>query len=91
MIDVENIASNTQMTNMTYPRKAPKNIGTGVSIIFKIWVIYKAWFERFEFFIVWPYAVFRKMQVVFYKKKSAHFMYFKYLWKKNRVFAQCDL
>ena len=24
----------------------------GVSIIFKIWVFYKAWFERFEFFIV---------------------------------------
>ena len=26
----------------------------GVSIIFKIRVFYKAWFEGFEFFIVWP-------------------------------------
>ena len=40
----------------------------GVSIIFKIRVFNKAWFEGFEFFIVWPYAVFHKMQVVFYKK-----------------------
>ena len=47
---------------------------TGVSIIFKIRVFYKAQFEGFEFFIRWPYAVFYKMQVVFYK--SAHFMYF---------------
>ena len=46
---------------------------TGVSIIFKIRVFYKARFEGFEFFIRWPYAVFYKMQVVFYK--SAHFMY----------------
>ena len=46
---------------------------TGVSIIFKIQVFYKAQFEGFEFFIRWPYAVFHKMQVVFYK--SAHFMY----------------
>ena len=45
----------------------------GVSIIFKIRVFYKARFEGFEFFIRWPYAVFYKMQVVFYK--SAHFMY----------------
>ena len=45
----------------------------GVSIIFKIQVFYKARFEGFEFFIRWPYAVFHKMQVVFYK--SAHFMY----------------
>ena len=45
----------------------------GVSIIFKIRVFYKARFEIFEFFIRWPYAVFYKMQVVFYK--SAHFMY----------------
>ena len=45
----------------------------GVSIIFKILVFYKAQFEGFEFFIGWPYAVFHKMQVVFYK--SAHFMY----------------
>ena len=45
----------------------------GVSIIFKIGVFYKARFEGFEFFIRWPYAVFYKMQVVFYK--SAHFMY----------------
>ena len=45
----------------------------GVSIIFKIRVSYKAQFEEFEFFIRWPYAVFHKMQVVFYK--SAHFMY----------------
>ena len=45
----------------------------GVSIIFEIRVIYKARFEGFEFFIVWPYAVFHKMQVVFYK--SAHVMY----------------
>ena len=45
----------------------------GVSIIFKIPVFYKAQFEGFEFFIGWPYAVFHKMQVVFYK--SAHFMY----------------
>ena len=59
---------------------------SGVSIIFKIRVIYKAWFEGFEFFIVWPYAVFHKMQVVFYK--SAHFMY---LWSINSVFAKCDL
>ena len=58
----------------------------GVSIIFKIRVIYKAWFEGFEFFIVWPYAVFHKMQVVFYK--SAHFMY---LWRINSVFAKCGL
>ena len=62
---------------------------TGVSIIFKIGVFYKAWFEGIEFFIVWPYAVFHKMQVVFYK--SAHFMYFKYLWRINSVFAKCDL
>ena len=41
----------------------------GVSIIFKIRVFYKAWFEGFEFFMcVWPYAVFHKMQVVFYNK-----------------------
>ena len=46
---------------------------TGVSIIFKIQVFYKARFEGFEFFIRWPYAVFHKMQVVFYK--SAHLMY----------------
>ena len=46
---------------------------TGVSIIFKIRVFYKARFEGFEFSIGWPYAVFHKMQVVFYK--SAHFMY----------------
>ena len=58
----------------------------GVSIIFKIRVFYKAWFEGFEFFIVWPYAVFHKMQVVFYK--SAHFMY---LWRINSVFAKCGL
>ena len=45
----------------------------GVSIIFKSRVFYKARFEGFEFFIRWPYAVFYKMQVVFYK--SAHFMY----------------
>ena len=49
------------------------NLGAGVSIIFKIRVFYKARFEGFEFFIRWPYAVFYKMQVVFYK--SAHFMY----------------
>ena len=59
---------------------------TGVSIIFKNRVFYKAWFEGFEFFIVWPYTVFHKMQVVFYK--SAHFMY---LWSINSVFAKCDL
>ena len=59
---------------------------SGVSIIFKIRVIYKAWFEGFEFFIVWPYEVFHKMQVVFYK--SAHFMY---LWGINSVFAKCAL
>ena len=46
---------------------------TGVSIIFKTRDFYKARFEGFEFFIRWPYAVFYKMQVVFYK--SAHFMY----------------
>ena len=46
---------------------------SGVSIIFKIRVFYKARFEGYEFFIRWPYAVFHKMQVVFYK--SAHFMY----------------
>ena len=49
------------------------NLRSGVSIIFKIRVFYKARFEGFEFFIRWPYAVFHKMQVVFYK--SAHFMY----------------
>ena len=58
----------------------------GVSIIFKNRVFYKAWFKGFEFFIVWPFAVFHKMQVVFYK--SAHFMY---LWSINSVFAKCDL
>ena len=58
----------------------------GVSIIFKIRVFYKARFEEFELFIRWPYAVFHKMQVVFYK--SAHFMY---LWRKNSVFAKCGL
>ena len=58
----------------------------GVSIIFKIRFFYKARFEGFEFFIRWPYAVFYKMQVVFYK--SAHFMY---LWSINSVFAKCDL
>ena len=61
-------------------------VGPGVSIIFKIGVFYKAWFEGIEFFIVWPYAVFHKTQVVFYK--SEHFMY---LWSKNSVFAKCDL
>ena len=45
----------------------------GVSIIFKIRVFYKAWFEEFKFFIVWPYAVFHNLQVVFYE--SVHFMY----------------
>ena len=59
---------------------------SGVSIIFKIRVFYKARFEGFEFFIRWPYAVFHKMQVVFYK--SAHFMY---LWGINSVFAKCAL
>ena len=59
---------------------------SGVSIIFKIGVFYKARFEGIEFFIVWPYAVFHKTQVVFYK--SAHFMY---LWSINSVFAKCDL
>ena len=63
---------------------------TGVSIFFKIRVLYIAWFEGFEFFIKWPYAFFHKLQVVFYKK-SAHFMYFKYLWRINSVFAKCDL
>ena len=58
----------------------------GVSIIFKIRVFYKAWFEGFEFLIKWPFAVFHKMQVVFYK--SVHFMY---LWSINSVFAKCDL
>ena len=58
----------------------------GISIIFKIWVFYKARLEGFEFFIRWPYAVFYKMQVVFYK--SAHFMY---LWGINSVFAKCAL
>ena len=69
--------------NWASPDKVSK---TGVSIIFKIWVFYKAWFERFKFFIVWSDAVFHKMQVVFYK--SAHFMY---LWSTNSVFANCDL
>ena len=32
--------------------------GAGVSIIFRIRVFYKAWFEGFEFFIRWPYAFF---------------------------------
>ena len=54
-------------------------IKAGVSIIFKIWAFYKAWFGRF--FIVWPYAVFLRMQVVFLKRKSADFMYFEYLWR----------
>ena len=34
--------------------------GAGVSIIFKNRVFYKAWFKGFEFFIVWPFAVFHK-------------------------------
>ena len=63
-----------------------RRLSPGVSIIFKIRVFYKGWFGGFEFFIVWPYAVFHKMQVVFYK--SAHF---KYLWSINSVFAKCDL
>ena len=50
-----------------------KSLQAGVSIIFKIRVFHKARFEGFEFFIRWPYAVFHKMQVVFYR--SAHFMY----------------
>ena len=62
------------------------HLTSGVSIIFKNRVFYKAWFKGFEFFIVWPFAVFHKMQVVFYK--SAHFMY---LWSINSVFAKCDL
>ena len=66
--------------------KRNRQMTSGVSIIFKNQVFYKAWFERFEFFIVWPNAVFHKMQVVFYK--SAHFMY---LWSTNSVFAKCDL
>ena len=52
---------------------SPSGHQAGVSIIFKIRVFYKARFEGFDFFIRWPYAVFQKMQVVFYK--SAHFMY----------------
>ena len=57
----------------TRRRKKAGSIEAGVSIIFKIGVFYKARFEGIEFFIVWPYAVFHKTQVVFYK--SAHFMY----------------
>ena len=36
------------------------------SSFLKIPVFYKARFEGFEFFIRWPYAVFYKMQVVFF-------------------------
>ena len=55
-------------------------------------------FSKFEFSIKpdlrdlsflcirWPYAVFYKMQIVFYK--STHFMY---LWGINSVFAKCAL
>ena len=51
-----------------FPRWFRQGSNAGVSIIFKIRVFYKAWFRGFEFFIGWPYAVFHKMQVVFYKK-----------------------
>ena len=47
---------------------------TGVSIIFKIRVFYKALFEGFEFFIVRPYAVFHNK--VFYNKVRILCMYF---------------
>ena len=57
-----------------------------VSIIFKIWVFYKARFERFEFFIRWPYAVFHKMQVVFYKKCA--FYVFQIFMKDKQRFCQ---
>ena len=51
-----------------------RNISVQGSLLFsKFEFFYKARFEGFEFFIRWPYAVFHKMQVVFYK--SAHFMY----------------
>ena len=43
------------------------NAGTGVSIVYKNGVSYKAWFKRFEISLVWPYALFYEMQVVFYK------------------------
>ena len=66
--------------------RRPARPEPGVSIIFKIRVFYKARFEGFDFFIRWPYAVFHKMLVVFYK--SAHFMY---LWGVNSVFAKCAL
>ena len=54
-------------------QESSMHIAPGVSVIFKIRVFFKARIEGFEFFIRWPYAVFHKMQVVFYK--SAHFMY----------------
>ena len=58
-------------------------ISPGVSIIFKNWVFYKAWFE---FFIVWPFAVFHKIQVVFYKQ--CDFYVFQIFMKDKQCFCQ---
>ena len=58
----------------------------GVSIIFKIWVFYKARLERFEFSIGWPYAVYHEMQVVFYKK--CKFYVFQLFVKYKQCFCQ---
>ena len=51
--------------NTTYAMQKMQNtnavlgaVEPGVSIIFKIRVFFKAWFEGFEFFIRWSYAVF---------------------------------
>ena len=62
-------------------------LNSGVSIIFIIWVFYKAWFERIEFFIVWPFAVFHKMQIVFNKKKCV-FHVFQIFMKDKQCFCQ---
>ena len=69
------IIRNCEMIQVTIFKSgmSSQHYQSGVSIIFKIRVFYKARFEGFEFFIRWPYAVFYKMQVVFYK--SVHFMY----------------
>ena len=39
---------------INFQAEHPAGESTGVSIIFKIRVFYKAWFEGFEFFIGWP-------------------------------------
>ena len=82
------VSRNVQMMSLLFKAGKPKNIHQtpGVSIIFKIRVFYKAWFEGFEFFIKWPYAVFHKMQVVFYKKCA--FYVFQIFMKDKQCFCQ---